>query len=131
MRQSVLVSFTNPQRVAHQNLPIWIAAVKRGPWGWVVGALGEHRVVLRVKYFDPNFFQIVYNSHPNRIRIQDPNTLGFGSKDPPEPTYAVAELAERWILTYEILGSIRCWGRVKTLFFSGGVAIFLPPGATH
>ena len=40
----------------------------------------------RVKYFDPNFFQIFYISHPNRIQIKDRNTLGFGSKDPPEPS---------------------------------------------
>ena len=39
----------------------------------------------RVKYFDPNFFQIVYISRPKRFQIKDPNTLGFGSKDPPGP----------------------------------------------
>ena len=39
----------------------------------------------RVKYFYPNFFQIVYISHPKRFQIKDPNTLGFRSKDRPGP----------------------------------------------
>ena len=45
----------------------------------------------RVKYFDPNFFQIVYISHPNRMQISDPNTLGFGSTSHrPRPRYPAA-----------------------------------------
>ena len=37
------------------------------------------------KVFRSKFLQIVYISHPNRMQITDPNTLGFGSKDPPGP----------------------------------------------